>query len=91
MDTDDQFDILKKIREVDAPPFLLTRIWERIHTPDDEPVSVQWKWGFALTGLAVLVLNIAIVLKTTPGQTISQLDSLVSSLHLSSQNSLYDE
>lgn len=91
MDTDDQFDVLKKIREVDAPPFLLTRIRERIHPPADGPVSVQWKWGFALAGLAVLVLNIAIVLKTTGGQTNSQLDNLISSLHLSSQNSLYDE
>lgn len=91
MNPDDQLDILQKIKTVDAPPFLLTRIKERIRGMEDAPVSKRWKWAFAVTGFIILFLNTTILIKTAGRPDDNQLDNLVSTLHLSSQNSLYDE
>ena len=64
MDIDKKLDLLKKIQSVDEPPFLLTRIRQRIQSLELSPAPRSWKWALALAGAAVVILNLGIILKT---------------------------
>ncbi|CAG5008540.1 hypothetical protein DYBT9275_04297 [Dyadobacter sp. CECT 9275] len=82
------FDHLKRIRRVNVPPFLFTRIENKIAGLSQAPL--QWKWAFALSAIFITGLNIGLVLKTT-GWVPAGLGELVTTMHLSTSNTLYDE
>ena len=92
MNIDNKLDGLKKIRQVDAPPFLLTRIRQQIQSLQDAPAPVKWKWAFAVSTILVLALNISILFKSTDTQpTKPGIENVVKSMNLSSANNLYNE
>lgn len=92
MNIDNKLDVLKEIKEVDAPPFLLTRIRQQIQSLQDAPAPVKWKWAFAVSTILVLALNISILFKSTDTQTTKPgIENVVKSMNLSSSNSLYNE
>ncbi|MBL0024085.1 MAG: hypothetical protein WBP08_02795 [Saprospiraceae bacterium] len=90
---DNQLDLLKQIKEVDAPPFLLTRIRQQIQNLDDVEAPVQWKWAFALTSIAILALNISIFFTSanTEIKNTTGIETVISSMHLATTNSIYNE
>lgn len=91
MNLDKKLEKLKQITPVDAPPFLFTRIREQLPARISVDASAQWKWTFAATAVVILVLNTAIALKSTDAKKDSGLQDLISHMHLSSSNNLYDE
>ena len=89
MDMDKNLAALKKIRPVNAPPFLFTRIMSRIN---DSAVSPTWRWS-AAAGFAILImLNIYVVSRqpVTRAQS-GNIETVVSGMSLSNSNNLYDE
>jgi hypothetical protein len=93
MEYNKNMDVLKQIKEVDAPPFLLTRIKQQIQNQQLAEAPLKWKWSFALAFAVVLALNIStllgagnIVEKKHPG-----VENIVNSLGLSATNDLYYE
>ncbi len=89
---DNKLDLLKQIKEVDAPPFLLTRIRQGIDNLHNAEAPVKWKWAFAIISIFLLLLNLSIFFKT-PATTNKKagIESLVTTLNLSTSNSLYNE
>jgi hypothetical protein len=57
-----EFDILDKVRPVDAPPFLYTRILQRVQALRERPIPLRWKLTWAAAGLFVLLLNVGTLL-----------------------------
>jgi hypothetical protein len=88
-DMDDILDKLKRINRVETPPFLFTRIEGRILNMHKAPV--QWKWAFAISSLIVLIMNIFIVIKPVERGENSGIEMVISEMHLSNSNTLYDE
>lgn len=91
MNADDQLNQLKKIRQVDAPPFLYTRIRSRIEALSEAQAPVQWVWEFSIAGMLVLALNIGALIITTRTKSESSVFDVVSALQLSDKNDLYYE
>lgn len=91
MNIDNKLDELKKIKQVDAPPFLLTRIRQQIQSLEKAPAPVKWKWTFAATAIIILALNVSIVFKSGDSETNSGVNDIVSAMHLSNSNALYNE
>jgi hypothetical protein len=93
MNIDSKLDLLKQMKEVDAPPFLLTRIRQRIHNLQQAEAPVKWKWGFALTSVVILALNISILLASSASNAKKNngIENIVSSMNLSTTNDLYNE
>lgn len=88
-----KLDLLKQIKEVDAPPFLLTRIRQQINNLGATEAPVKWKWAFALTSVVILAFNISILLTSTTSATTKNagVENIVKSMNLSTQNDLYNE
>lgn len=89
---DKELDKLKLIKTVETPPYLFTRIKQQIDSFGLEKAPVEWKWGFALTMIIVLVLNISTLFDTNTSGSVDQtsgISEVVSSLNMSSNNELY--
>lgn len=92
MDIDKKLDLLKQIRQVDAPPFLLTRIRQQLHTAANTEAPVKWKWAFAVTGIVILALNVSILFKTSGNEEKSTgIKEVFTTMQLSPANELYHE
>lgn len=91
MNIENKLDALKKIKQVEAPPFLLTRIKQQIQNPGNAPAPVKWKWALAGSAIIILALNLSILFKGNGSQKNSDIESVVSSMHLSNTNALYNE
>jgi hypothetical protein len=91
MDIDKKLDLLKNIQTVDEPPFLLTRIRQRIQSLELSPAPRSWKWALALSGAAIVVLNLGIIFKTANTSKNTSIESIAVSMNLSSGINLYNE
>jgi hypothetical protein len=95
MNTKNELDLLKQIKKVDAPPFLLTRINQQISALQNTKAPLVWKWTFAASIIVLLITNISIVVSstksTTPTNNNNNIENIVSSMSLSSTNELYHE
>ena len=91
MNADERLNELKKIRQVDAPPFLYTRIRSRIDALTETPAPRQWAWGFSLGAVLVLVLNVGVLLTVTHTKRESSVSDVVSAMQLSTHNDFYHE
>lgn len=80
-------DMLEQIQKVDVPPFLLTRIKQKIANAHDMQFSRQSAWAWGLAFALVLVLNITVLLSKAT-QT-ENTDNLVDKMNLSPKNTLY--
>jgi hypothetical protein len=90
MNIDNKLDKLKSIRQVDAPPFLFTRIQQRIQNLADAPAPVKWKLAFVSAAIILIVLNTGILLKSSQSKT-QGVEPIVNSLQLSSSNDFYHD
>lgn len=95
MNIDNKLDLLKQIKEVDAPPFLLTRIRQQIENLSNVEAPVKWKWAFAASAILILALNISVFFKSadTTASTAknSGIENVVNSMNLTTTNDLYNE
>lgn len=91
MNIDQKLDLLKKIQKVDAPPFILTRIRQRLDSSEPMPVSTAWKLAFGSGLLLVAALNVSILLLRFSNTDKSQIQEIVSTMDLSNQNDFYNE
>jgi hypothetical protein len=93
MSIDKRIDSLKRIKAVDAPPYLLTRINQQISNISNIEAPVNMKWAFALTFAFVMAVNVSILFNST---TVSKnksagVENIVNAMNLSAQNDLYNE
>jgi hypothetical protein len=94
MNIDDKLDALKGIKEVDAPPFLFTRIRQRINNLQNVAAPVKWKWAFALTSVVILAITLSILINfvsVIPATKNTEAQTIVNLMNLSSKNDLYNE
>ena len=93
MDVDNKLNLLKQVKVVEAPPFLLTRIRQQIQNLNDIEAPVKWKWTFAITSVVILVLNVSVFFKQADSKTenTTAIETVVSSMNLSTKNNIYNE
>lgn len=84
---ENQLDILNKIQKVEAPPFLYTRIVNRIQNKVKETVPVKWAVATAAGLLVLITINISVI-RTSEENTSADLSQAFS---LQTSNSLYNE
>lgn len=92
MNIDQKLEQLKRVQQVEAPHFLLTRIRQRIDTINHAEAPVKWRWAFVAVGTVLLVLNLSVFLKVNndrkqqPG-----IESYINAMHLSTSNDIYHD
>jgi hypothetical protein len=93
MNIDNKLDLLKNIKKVDAPPFLLTRVKQQILNFSKVEAPVKWKWAFALTSVIVIMLNVMIFLKSnlTSEKKDTAVENVINGMNLSAKNDFYNE
>ncbi len=80
-------DQLEKIQAVEVPPFLLTRIKQKIESNRASLMPQSLVKAFTLSFLFLLILNFGAVLYSLKSDTGKE--NLVESMNLSTFNSLY--
>jgi hypothetical protein len=91
MDIEKRLELLKKIQKVEAPPFLLTRIRERIDSSSIEKAPATWRFGFIAAAVVVLSLNVSIFFKSSRTENKNGIGEEINSMDLSNTNDLYNE
>jgi hypothetical protein len=93
MNIDNKLDLLKNIKKVDAPPYLLTRVKQQIQNLDNVEAPIKWKWAFALTSVIVIMLNVTIFSKSnlTFEKKNTAVENVINGMNLSAKNDLYNE
>ncbi len=89
----DEFDPLRKVRRVEAPPFLFTRIEAKIQRKQEEWVSVKWVWGTSMALVLLALFNLS-VLNNRLQIDATQYDAaeaVATSMQLLDSNQLYNE
>ncbi|MBS1536236.1 MAG: hypothetical protein JST20_00645 [Bacteroidetes bacterium] len=80
-------DYLDTIRKVDAPPYLFTRIQQKIRDSHSATVPKKFAWAVALSCFVVLYVNISAVLYTT--ESYKPTTNIAQSMDLMPNNSFY--
>lgn len=93
MKIENKLDLLRQIKEVDAPPFLFTRIRQQVQNMQNIEAPLKWKWTFVLTSVLILILNVSAFLKqfATTQQNNSAIETVVNSINLATSNNIYHE
>jgi hypothetical protein len=90
MNPEEAFELLKGIKKVDAPPFLLTRIKQGIANEQLTTVSNGWVVKMALGMLVVVAMNVGIVLSQSQNSTEqSQSEVILEHMQMTTTNELY--
>jgi hypothetical protein len=84
---DKQLNLLAHIKNVDAPPFLMTRIHQKIETAYRNRFSPRLAFGLVAVFVLVVVLNIFVI--TTYCKQNREDMNLAQSMNLMPNNSLY--
>jgi hypothetical protein len=79
--------LLSTIQKVDAPPFLLTRIKEKLKSNPDVKVGVGWVLAGGMSLVMVLIINVVVISKNSTKH--QQIPNLVESMNLAPDNTLY--
>lgn len=86
VDTDFSY-YLGNIQRVDAPPFLLTRIKEKIKTNPEIKVGMGWVLAGGMSLIMMLIMNVAIINRDSVKHPKTQ--NLIESMNLAPENTLY--
>lgn len=86
-----EVEILKNIKRQETPPFLFTRIEERINSLENEYVSLHSIFRFGALALVILAINIAVINQklNTENKMAQNETDLVEVLELNTSNQLY--
>ena len=85
-----ELDILKQIKKVEVPPFLLTGIEAKLAIQKPNNINVRWSIGGSLAFSLICFLNFSVI-NTKLKSNHSQIENLAQELYLSSDNVLYYE
>jgi hypothetical protein len=91
MNIENKLEKLKNILQVDAPPFLFTRIKESINTLQSQPAPVKWRLAFGAAAMLVLFLNVFAIFNSDGKMQEGNLDEVVRVMQLSTSNDFYHE
>jgi len=83
-------ELLRRVKKIDAPPFLLTRIQAKLRAAEAERVPVSWRWAVSLVFFLLLVSNFYF-LKMEKTDHAAPAETLVVKLQLQCYNQLYNE
>ena len=88
MSIDKKLDLLATINKVETPPFLFTRIKQKIHQLS-APAPIEWKFALAVFMMVILWINILILnkMKVPDNKT----EQVFSSMQLSPSNYIYGD
>ncbi|MES2515747.1 MAG: hypothetical protein V4580_16460 [Bacteroidota bacterium] len=84
---DSNLDLLKQITKVEASPFLITRIQQKINNTYYTKLSPRLAFGLSASFILLVVLNIAVI--AMYHNNTKQEPNLVQSMNLMPHNSLY--
>jgi hypothetical protein len=91
MNIDEKLDLLKKLNKVEAPPFMLTRVMQRVKSPSVALAPSAWRVAFFTIAIAILSLNVSIFLTASSTETNDGIGEVISSMELSTTNELYHD
>ncbi|OMP80881.1 MULTISPECIES: hypothetical protein [unclassified Chitinophaga] len=91
MNIENKLDKLKKIRQVEAPPFLYNRILHKMEQGTEMVAPIKWRLTFALLSVLIILLNITILIRSKGQNNRSSMEQVASSMKLSTTNEFYDE
>lgn len=84
------FDLLKKVRRVEAPPFLLTRIEAKLDAARAARTPVSWQWAGAVAFGLLFLLHLG-ALQSDSAPSGAAAHQIAQSLSLQTSHQLYDE
>lgn len=87
----ENLDILKNIKQVDAPPFLYAKVLHKINNPESELAPTNWKLIFSIAAILLIFLNTSILFSKSNKVENNDISSIVSDLNITSNNNLYNE
>lgn len=82
-------DLLDTIQRVEASPYLLTRIQQRIESKQASRFSTTWSWAIGISSVVLLLLNIA-TLRYNHSVSSNE-NNLAHSMNLLPNHDLYNE
>ncbi len=82
-------DILEEIQQTEAPPFLLTRIRQKINGLHTSGFSPRLTWSLGISLLTVLLINAAVLMKQSGHSHENAGSHVAVFMHLVPDNSLY--
>lgn len=68
----EKIELLRKVRRVEAPPFLLTRIRAKIDAARAEKLPATWAWAGSLAFGLLLFLNVVLATRTETADPAAQ-------------------
>jgi hypothetical protein len=80
-------DILSNIEKVEAPPYLLTRIHQRIANERQSYLSTNWVLGFGFSMIMIFIINFVAITHYIP-QT-DEVTSIVDGMNLLPSHDIY--
>jgi hypothetical protein len=83
-----QIDLLDNINKVEAPPYLLTRINQKIRATKEDNFSKNWVVTLGLSLFVLVILNTQILINNNDYLP-SQEESFAESMNLTTNNTLY--
>lgn len=81
-----KLELLEKIQKVEAPPYLLTRIEQKIRN-QQQTIGTNWIWGIGLVCCMVFILDFSLLLPIKSDSTSES--NLSETLHINPNNQLY--
>jgi len=88
-----EFQKLKKIQKVEAPPFLFTRIEQKVKNLDSDHIPFRWVLSTSLSLCILLILNINLLSTSIQATNTSNndLELILEDMQLNTSNQLYYE
>lgn len=80
-------DILNQIKQVDAPPFLLTRIQQQIDNGNSLNFSKRLAWSLGISFAIVVIMNVAVINYSTKANYTNK--NVAEVMDIMPNNSLY--
>lgn len=85
----DPIELLSHIQQVDAPPFLFTRIQQKIKEEKENQLSPKWAWTLGISVLLFMTLNIALFSSHNRENKQNYEQEMAQSFQLLPNNTLY--
>ncbi|MBK0382334.1 hypothetical protein I5M32_05110 [Pedobacter sp. SD-b] len=90
MNIEERLNKLSNINKVDSPPFMFTRIQQKINEVLPQEAPLYFKWSFVLTAVIILALNI-VAIKNQKANGNSSLEKVATEMQLKNNNDFYNE
>lgn len=90
MNIEEKLNRLSNINQVDAPPFMFTRIQQKINELIPQEAPSYFKWIYAFSAMIIIVLNIA-TFNLNKTNSESNLESIATEMQLKNNNNFYNE